>query len=200
MARRHLVIFARFPTAGAGKRRLASGIGTVRAVAFQRVRLAALLADLGRDTRWRTWLAVTPHGSGPWFGGYDRLSQGRGHLGKRLSRVFTVLPPGPVVVVGSDIPEIQARDVADAFRCLGAKDAVFGPCPDGGYWLIGLRRKPRSRLPFHKVRWSSPHAREDTERELGDAKIGQLRLLEDVDHQDALLRHPRWNRRVTRHT
>jgi len=39
-------------------------------------------------------------------------------------------------------------------------EAVLGPCPDGGYYLIGLRRM-RVGL-FREVRWGTPHAFRDT--------------------------------------
>ena len=59
---RHLVIFARWPQLGSGKRRLAAGVGAVEALRFQRVTLSLTVLRLGRDRRWITWLAVTPDG------------------------------------------------------------------------------------------------------------------------------------------
>lgn len=193
---RHLVIFARFPQAGAGKRRLANGIGVVQALRFQRVRLAVLINRHGRDPRWTTWLAVTPDRSGPWPVHSGTVSQGRGDLGARLARVFRAVPPGPVVIIGTDIPGVDAPRIAAAFRALAGNDAVFGPAPDGGYWLIGLRRAPRLRLPFDDVRWSSVHALADTERNLARARIAHLGVLEDVDDAGALQRLGTWARVV----
>ena len=57
---RHLVVFARELRLGRGKRRLARRIGTVAAINFQRVALRTLLLRLGRDLRWKTWVALTP--------------------------------------------------------------------------------------------------------------------------------------------
>ncbi len=193
---RHLVIFARVPVAGGGKRRLAAGIGPIRAVQFERIRLAALLATLGRDRRWRTWLAVTPDRSGHWPGGLGIIGQGRGDLGRRLARVARAMPPGPVVIIGTDSPDASRSDIGAAFRALGGHDAVLGPACDGGYWLIGLRRAPRLRLPFTRVRWSSPDTFADTVREIGGARLAVLRRLGDVDDAASLAAHPHWARRV----
>jgi glycosyltransferase A (GT-A) superfamily protein (DUF2064 family) len=66
----------------------------------------------------------------------DALAQGGGDLGVRLRRLLKTLPPGPVVVIGSDTPSVTPADIARAFHALGAADAVFGPARDGGYWLI----------------------------------------------------------------
>jgi len=160
---------------------LARDIGAIEALRFQRVMLAGLLRRLARDPRWTTWLGITPDRSGPWPRGVAALPQGSGDLGRRMARVARGLPPGPVVIIGSDIPDIAASDIAAAFRALGTKEAVFGPARDGGYWLVGLRRRPRFIDPFAKVRWSSEHALADTLANLADNEVAMLRTLSDVD-------------------
>ena len=194
MQPRHLVIFTRYPTAGGGKRRLAAGIGTIQALRFQRVRLAILLQRLSHDPRWTTWLAITPDGSGPWPLHVNTITQGRGDLGQRLSRVTRALPRGPAVIIGCDIPGITSHAIASAFDALGNHDAVFGLAPDGGYWLIGLRRAPRLRLPYANVRWSSEHALADTIANLPGAKVARLHTLTDIDTSADLARHSDWAR------
>ena len=191
---RHLVIFARFPQAGAGKRRLAKGIGVVEALRFQRVRLAVLINRHSRDPRWTTWLAVTPDRSHPWPSHVRIVRQGRGDLGQRMGRVMTALPAGRVVIVGTDIPGISAAAIVRAFNALGRHDAVFGPAGDGGYWLIGLKRTPKLRLPFAGVRWSSAHTLADTEHQLRGARIAHVDRLDDVDDAASWRDQPRWAR------
>jgi rSAM/selenodomain-associated transferase 1 len=188
----HLVIFTRHPRLGTGKRRLAKDIGPVRALRFQRVMLALTLRRLGRDRRWITWLAVTPDRSGPWPSRQRILPQGQGDLGRRMAAVAWKPVAGPVVIVGSDLPGIMASDVARAFRELGRRDAIFGPATDGGYWLVGLRRRPRFLDPFSNVRWSTEHALADTLVNLVGKDVAVLDVLPDVDDGPSLLRHPRW--------
>ena len=186
---RHLVIFTRLPRLGAGKRRLAADIGPVAALRFQRTALAATLRRLRRDPRWRTWLAITPDRGGPWPAGLPRIGQGGGDLGRRMARVARALPPGPVMIVGSDIPGIRRHHIAAGFRALGGSDAVFGPAGDGGYWLVGLRRRPRFFDPFGGVRWSTRHALADTLANLAGRRITLLEVLDDIDDGAALARH-----------
>ncbi len=186
--RPHLVIFARRPAWGVGKRRLAAGAGEAAAWRFQRFMLADLTRRLGRDRRWRTWLAITPDRHAGRFLGLPALPQGAGDLGERLRRLLRALPPGPVVVIGTDIPGIETRDIAAAFRALGASDAVFGPALDGGYWLIGLKRRLRAIDPFEGVRWSSSDALADTLANLNGRRVAMLRSLEDIDDAEALAR------------
>ncbi len=189
---RHLVIFAKYPRMGAGKRRLAKDIGPVQAQRFQRVNLTHTLLRLGTDPRWTTWLAATPDRSGPWPLGVSTLPQGGGDLGRRMVAVARSLPPGPVVIIGSDIPGINRTHIGSAFRALGQHDAVFGPAADGGYWLVGLRRSPCIVDPFQAVRWSTKHALCDTLHNLAGRKIALLNQLADVDDGTSLSKQPGW--------
>lgn len=190
--RPHLVIFARAPRLGAVKRRLAAEAGALAAWRFHRLTTAALLRRFARDPRWTTWLAVTPdratHAPRALWpeARHPRVritGQGAGDLGARMGRVMHGLPPGPAVIVGSDVPGIRPRHVADAFRLLGTHDAVLGPAEDGGYWLVGLKRTPVVRPPFAGVRWGGPHALADTLANLPaqGARVALLEELADVD-------------------
>lgn len=182
-----LVVMSREPRAGRVKSRLAASIGSPEAVRFYRTTLARLLRSVGRDPRWETLIAATPDtasGSPVWPGHVARLSQGVGDLGQRMQRIFDSLPPGPVLIVGSDIPGIRPSHIADAFRLLGRHDAVFGPAEDGGYWLVGLRRRPRIARLFDNVRWSSEHALADTLANCRGLSVGFAETLGDIDTEE----------------
>jgi uncharacterized protein len=192
--RQHLVIMVKAPQAGRVKTRLAAAIGAVEAVRCYRAMLERTVRRLA-DGRWATWLAVTPDGAAPRMAvggrGIAVMAQGPGGLGERMQRVMDVLPPGPVVIVGSDIPGIGRGDVAAAFRALGSHDAVFGPADDGGYWLVGQRRIPRTLRLFEGVRWSSAEALRDTLANLAGRKVALLRTMGDLDGEADYLR---WRR------
>ncbi len=199
MARRpQLVIFLRAPLRGAVKRRLARDIGSRAAYDFYRRSAAALVRALGRDRRWRLLLAVTPdhlaRKSRFWGRAQDRIAQRPGDLGARMGRMFRDLPPGPVVIIGSDVPAITAGHIKEAFAKLAVREAVFGPAADGGYWLIGLARRQMSskvlacRL-FKGVRWSTCHALDDTRANLPPGiEAPPLPVLEDIDDGKAYRR------------
>lgn len=183
---RWLVVMARAPRLGQGKRRLAAEAGDLAAWRFARLNMERLLRRLAPDPRWRTLVAVTPdraaaRGVPGW--NVPLLPQGGGDLGERMGRVFRGLPPGPLVIVGSDVPGIGRAHIAQAFAALGGNDWVLGPSPDGGYWLIGAKRSPVLRLPFDEVRWSTEHARADTlaNLERQRARVALLEELADVD-------------------
>jgi uncharacterized protein len=191
--RRHLVLFVRSPRLGQGKRRLARDIGDSAALRFERAMIALLGRRLGRDRRWRPRLAVAPdlsvHARRRWPHGVLIEGQGKGDLGDRMRRALARCPPGPAVLVGTDIPGLGAAHIAAAFRLLGHHDVVFGPAEDGGFWLVGARRCPHLPPLFGPVRWSGPHALSDALANLPSrASVGFADRLADVDDGDAYRR------------
>ena len=186
---RHLVLFARAPRRGTVKRRLAADIGTEAALRFYRDTLNDVVRRLATDPRWTTWLSVTPDGGAanaalwPDVTGLRGIPQGGGDLGERMARPIRDMPPGPVVIVGSDIPEVGPEHIRQAFEALGRHDMVFGPARDGGYWLVGARRRPA--VPkdlFANVRWSTEHALDDTLAGLPKRfRVALIDTLDDVD-------------------
>ena len=138
MSKRQLFIMVKEPRAGLVKTRLGTGIGMTRAAWWFRHQTQRLLRALGRDPRWQTVLAVSPDVEGLqsriWPAQLPRWPQGRGDLGHRMAAVFRCAPPGPVLIIGADIPGVTPALIAKAFRALGDHDAVFGPAHDGGSW------------------------------------------------------------------
>ncbi len=182
--RRSLVILAKTPRAGRVKTRLARDIGTVAAAWWFRHQLAALVRRLSADPRWRTVMAVSPDGARRGLPRAEAtIPQGNGDLGRRIARALAAQPPGPALLVGSDIPGIRPAHVARAFALLGRHEAVIGPSPDGGFWLVGLRRGAEAlpRGAFEGVRWSSEHAMADTLASLAPLRVGIADRLADVD-------------------
>ncbi|MEP2532335.1 TIGR04282 family arsenosugar biosynthesis glycosyltransferase [Shimia sp.] len=179
------------PRPGRVKTRLGRDIGMVSSAAWFRRQSAALLHRI-RDPRWHLVLAVSPDREGQlsrvWPGDLPRIPQGHGNLGDRMGRIMRNLPPGPACIIGADIPGIQTRHIADAFKALGAHEAVFGPANDGGYWLVGMKRAAPSSPSFlQNVRWSTEHALQDSLNTLPGRRVTTVATLSDVDTVTDLL-------------
>ena len=89
------------------------------------------------------------------------------------------------LLLGSDCPALTARHLRRAERALGAgTDAVFVPCEDGGYALIGLQRVD-ARL-FEGIAWGGENVMAETRTRL--AGLGwrwrELETLWDVDRPE----------------
>ncbi|MCY4179318.1 MAG: TIGR04282 family arsenosugar biosynthesis glycosyltransferase [Litoreibacter sp.] len=186
--RKTLIVMLKEPRPGRVKTRLGAGLGLVGAAWWYRHQVARLLREVD-DPRWRVVLAVAPDNEGLtsriWPSNFMRLPQGSGDLGMRMKRALSTVGPGPVCLIGSDIPGIRKRHIADAFAALGASDAVFGPSEDGGYWLVGVKRGVPHGM-FAGVRWSSAHALADSEASLTGVRVTRVAQLRDVDTVDDL--------------
>lgn len=184
-----LVIMAREPVAGRVKTRLARAIGTSEAVRFYRATSRAVIHRLSRQPHWQTIIAVTPdarRSSPVWPRHVARIGQGGGDLGQRMQRPLRVLGLGPVCIIGTDIPAIEPQHIRRAFQLLGSADVVFGPAEDGGFWLVGMRRRPRVLAPFAGVRWSHAETLADVEGNLESQTVYRAAMMRDVDEPDDL--------------
>ncbi|MBP0482419.1 TIGR04282 family arsenosugar biosynthesis glycosyltransferase [Sagittula salina] len=178
-----LIVMLKEPRPGRVKTRLGRDIGQVAACWWFRHQVARLLRRVA-DPRWHLVLAVAPDAavvSRAWPSHLPRIPQGGGDLGARMARALRRFP-GPVCVIGADIPGIGRAQVARAFRALGSSRAVFGPAPDGGYWLVGARHPARLPPGFMRgVRWSTEHALRDTRDTLPGWRVAEVDVLADVD-------------------
>lgn len=178
------------PRPGRVKTRLGASIGMVNAAWWFRHQTGALIRRLSCDPRWQTVLALSPDVEGLTsrvWPNMARWAQGSGDLGARMARIFRFGPKGKIIIIGADIPAIEARHIDQAAKALGSHDVVIGPAPDGGYWLIGWAgRKPVPPSLFKKIRWSTRFALEDSCATLGTDKIAYLEALTDVDEVEDL--------------
>lgn len=88
---------------------------------------------------------------------------------------------GEALVVGTDIPGIDAGTVEAAFAALGDHDVVIGPARDGGYYLVGISRS-RPGI-FSGIEWSTARVLSQTLArtvEL-DLSVALLEAKTDVD-------------------
>lgn len=150
----------RWPAPLRCKRRLAAGVGAQRAAAIQArltvhvlqeaLAATAPIQDSCAPPEVGVQLVLAVSGLGPrasrrWarrLGGVRTVPQGSGGLGLRLQRqVRRARSEGApsLVLIGSDLPELNAADLRQAFAALRQAPLVLGPARDGGYWLIGLQ-------------------------------------------------------------
>ena len=165
---RQLIVMARWPAPGRCKRRLASSLGAAAAARIQ-ARLTDHTLAVGRQLGIELVLAVdglAPRAArrlGDQLGVGRIVLQGGGGLGVRMQRQFqraATERARRVVLIGSDLPQLERADLASAFAALDHQQAVLGPACDGGYWLIGLRR-PEPAL-MEGIAWGSEQVLEQT--------------------------------------
>ena len=177
-------VFAKPPIPGIAKTRLALDIGHEAAAALAE----ALLRDI-----WQVVCAVegivpvlAVSQMRPFPDPFRQAAmwpQGEGDLGAKMERIFRrgLDQFAGVIAVGSDIPQLRAAHIEDAILALKEDDAVLGPSPDGGYYLLGLKRCPKGLLG--NLPWSCCETLRATEHRLRSREfsVRKLQPLSDID-------------------
>jgi uncharacterized protein len=179
-------VIAKAPAAGRAKTRLVPPLTADEAAALQQ----ALLLDTLDACRAELAEVRILHADAAEADELERLApgtplvlqQGRGleaALGRTLEHHVA---DGPVAIVSSDVPGLPPGSLVRAFSALeDGADVVFGPAPDGGYWLIAMARFHPE--PLREIPWSTPAVLGVTLERCRDAGL-RVELLEtwrDVD-------------------
>jgi rSAM/selenodomain-associated transferase 2/rSAM/selenodomain-associated transferase 1 len=190
-----LIIFARFPSPGKVKTRLAGDIGDGPAAEFYKLCAEHVFQESDRlSGRVQRYLFYSnpedskemQHWGGPRF---NYVAQAGSDLGRRLEHAFgRVFEHGAqkAIVLATDVPGISADIVDEAFRALDSSDVVLGPCPDGGYYLLGMKRLHKEL--FTDIPWSTDQVLDRTSGAV--SKLGLtvrlLPALADIDNGEDL--------------
>jgi uncharacterized protein len=181
-----LAVFAREPVPGKAKTRLIPLLGPRGAADFH----SALVSDtlqkvnaLGERVSPYFFLAGKKFPVSSSLSDYTLKRQRGADLGARLENAFHDLfkHHARALVTGTDSPLVAGRDLLRALESLHASDAVLGPCPDGGFYLVGFRRMTPGL--FDGVRWGSEWAFQDMRSNL-QAHGFSCELLSEVEDVD----------------
>ncbi len=194
--KQRLVVFTRFPEPHKAKTRLIPALGPEGAALLARDMTRHTLA-LVRVTAAEFPVSVEVRFEGgdlekmaACFGnGASYRLQGPGHLGDRMDRAFGEAfceGEARTVIIGTDCPDITPELIRESFERLATTDLVLGPASDGGYYLIGLRR--RTPHLFAEIPWGSEQVLDETLRRATELslKVSLLRTLSDVDRPEDL--------------
>ena len=188
-----VIVFAKAPEPGTVKTRLVPMLGAGGAAALHARLVKRTLGTLRAASFKRVELHCAPGIDDPFFRfceghyGFPLQPQVAGDLGARMRSAFekALAAHACVVLVGTDCPALTARHLRQAERTLhDGADAVFAPCEDGGYALIGLRRVD-ARL-FDGIAWGGDGVMTETRTRL--QQLGwnwrELETLWDVDRPE----------------
>ena len=161
-----ILVFARALQPGQVKTRLAAHIGDEMAAQLYAAMLQDTLAvakSAAEKCEAEVVVCYTPDDafapgkfSLSYFWHGAKLPQIGADLGEKMRLAISnrlVQGAERVLIIGSDMPDLEANILQDAFDKLTNHDLVFGPAQDGGFYLIGAR----SFLPddiFDGVEWS----------------------------------------------
>lgn len=179
-----LIIFTRNPELGKCKTRLAKTIGDETALRVYKFLLqhTANVAKKVEASRY-AYYSVNIQENDLWEQEYFSKKQQKGeHLGERMQNAFQELfdlGHEKVVIIGSDLYDLDAKYIEEAYQKLDTYDAVIGPALDGGYYLFGMKKV----LPnvFNQKDWGTETVFEDTLKDLENYNIHLTKALNDID-------------------
>jgi uncharacterized protein len=187
--RRALFVMAKDPRAGQVKTRLCPPLTPEMAARLYQCFLLDVLDLVAGIPGVDPVIAFSPADARKEF---SRLTSGRfllipqhgADLGARLENSFRVLfQQGykQIAAVSTDSPDLPSEYLGEAFSRLEKAPVVLGPCPDGGYYLIGLSRL----IPelFRDMPWSTERVVPETEHRVKGMGLSLSYLPEwhDVD-------------------
>lgn len=195
-----LLLFTRYPEAGRSKTRLIPALGADGAARLQRLlteRIALQASALAEKHGIKTvvhYCGGSRKKMTSWLGKLPYVPQTGGDLGMRMRAAFRhafAAGAGKAVLIGSDIPGIDSKLLADAFAALQNSAVVIGPSHDGGYYLIGICADIADRLYpllFAGIAWSTPAVFAATCERLAAATFvpAVLPVLRDIDTPEDL--------------
>jgi rSAM/selenodomain-associated transferase 1 len=185
-----LIIMVKDPETSRVKTRLAARLGGELAAALYRAFVADIL-NTARPGRYDLRVAFDPPGSAEnirnWLGDDIPLrAQAGDGLGERMKYAFRqAFHEGytRVALIGSDIPDLTANVLHEAFARLDEDDAVIGPALDNGYYLLGFKQGTFLGEVFDGIDWGTDAVYRQTMRVLGakGQKVHVLPGLRDID-------------------
>lgn len=192
MSRNLILIFTRNPELGKVKTRLAKTIGDPNALVIYK-QLIKHTKNVIRDLNCDKFIYYSEHiqENDVWDNSkFKKHKQIGNNLGERMQQAFSGALKSnydKIVIVGTDIFELQKTHITEAFKALEKHDVVIGPAKDGGYYLLGLKKMyPKI---FKNKKWGTETIFQDTLQDLNNVDVHLLVELNDIDTYHDLKQH-----------
>ena len=193
MPKNLLLVFTRNPELGKVKTRLAKTVGNATAL-----KIYIFLLERTRDISVKVsadkavYYSVKVRENDIWDASIFQKHQQVGEdLGIRMLHAFkNGFKAGyeKVMIIGSDLYDLTAETIENAFIALENNEVVIGPAEDGGYYLLGMNSLEEK--VFKNKNWGTETVRKDTLEDLKDKKVFLLGELNDVDVFEDIEHHP----------
>jgi rSAM/selenodomain-associated transferase 1 len=188
-----LILFIKLPRPGYVKTRLQPELTPQQSVIIYRAMVEDTICRIGEigfcDIKIFFYPADAAHALKKWLGNrFKYIPQQGKDLGEKMHNAITLMLEenyNKVIVIGSDIPTLDSATITKAFSGLEDNDLVLGPCPDGGYYLIGMEQLHPEL--FQGISWSTEYVLVQTLQRVYTDKLKaiQIESKSDIDtYQD----------------
>ena len=189
MSKNLIITFTRNPELGKVKSRLAKSIGEVSALEVY-IKLLEhtknVLKDLDCDKA--VYYSVKIRDNDIWDSKiFQKHQQFGDDLGERMQNAFeNGFKKGyeKIIIVGSDLYDLNTKIIKEAFQQLENNDTVIGPAEDGGYYLLGMKTMHSS--VFEIENWGTETVYKQTISKLNNKSVYVLEILNDIDYVEDL--------------
>lgn len=179
-----LLVITRNPELGKVKTRLAEGIGEQNALevyTFLLKHTNEVITSINAQKRvlYSEQVIEGDLWSAP---NSEKKIQSEGDLGHKMKKAFEQgFNDGyeKVVIIGSDLYDLEAKDIEEAFRQMDEHDVVIGPAQDGGYYLLGFKKIPQG--IFDNKEWGTDTVLKATLKDLEQLNYILLKEKNDID-------------------
>lgn len=188
-----IIIFAKFPAQGMAKTRLQPALGIDGAAKMARQLLLHSI-EQALASGFNVEMCVSPAPTDPCWQTLDLpnslhwSAQAQGDLGLRMLTASqdALTDFDKVLLIGTDCPDLTAKQIQHASQLLEQHDTVMIPAFDGGYVLLGL--KQANAHLFSDMTWSASDVAAVTQQRIKDLgwSLVLLKPLADIDEPDDL--------------
>lgn len=196
-----LLIFTRNPEYGKVKTRLAKDVGDQTALNIYQFLLdhtVKVTAPISAEKR--VYYSEEINNSDIWNPEiFQKKKQYGTDLGERMKNAFAEgFEDGyeKIAIIGSDLFDINSKDLEKAFEALESNQVVIGPAEDGGYYLLGMT-KLREEL-FENKTWGTDTVLKETKENLTNTNYKLLEERNDVDYYSDIKDHPAFSQFFTK--
>jgi len=179
-----LIIFTRNPELGKCKTRLAKVIGDEAALEIYKY-LLNHTAEISKNIKADKFVFYSDDIKKEDLWNKDifrkKLQYGT-DLGARMENAFTELFQlnyEKVIIIGSDLLDLNTKHVDDAFQLLETNELVIGPAKDGGYYLLGMKNLHLD--VFKNKDWGTSTVFKETIKDIQKRNYALMEELNDID-------------------
>lgn len=182
-----IIVFVRNPELGKVKTRLAKTIGDVAALNIYKLLLNHTQKSIKNiDCDKAIYYSEEIRDNDIWSSSiYNKHKQKGENLGIKMLNAFKegfINKYKKILIVGSDLFDLQPKHIEEAFHKLENHDVVIGPAKDGGYYLLGM--KTLYPQIFKNKKWGTDTVFQNTINDLQSESVFLLEELNDIDIYD----------------
>lgn len=189
MSKNALIVFTRNPELGKCKTRLAKVIGDENALdiykhLLQHTANVSLKVEASRNV----FYSEIINNNDIWDNNhFSKKLQNGNDLGERMQNAFEQLFKlnyEKVIIIGSDLLDLNEAIIENAFKKLDNHDLTIGPAKDGGYYLLGMKKLHPT--VFDIENWGTETVYKQTISKLIENSVYVLEILNDIDYVEDL--------------